>query len=105
MKRWKQLEKAVGDLLDLYGIPYIRVDNYVCYSCHTVQNKKASGFPDYFCIDPMFAVEVKTGTGRLSLDQKRVKILMEKKIDYLVVRDTVDVLLDYIKEKKIGVPF
>jgi len=100
MKRSKALEKAVRDLLDLYGIEYVRVENYRCFKCGQVQNSKASGFPDFLCLSPFFAIECKTGSGRLSPKQKDVKGYFEAAgIDYLVVRDNIDTLIDYLEGK------
>ncbi|MFO8066852.1 MAG: hypothetical protein R6U11_04640, partial [Bacteroidales bacterium] len=59
------------------------------------------GWPDFFIYKPIiFTVECKTGSGRLSKEQKRVKKWLEKGgIDYLVIRDNVDELIEYLEEK------
>ena len=98
MTRSKEFEKAVEDLLNLYKIPFVRVSNYRCFKCGQVQNAKASGFPDFFCLNPLFAIECKTGTGRLTKEQKFVKVCLEKNgIKYILLRDTVDELLEYLE--------
>lgn len=95
----KRLENAVKELLDLHNCEYQRVDNYVCYKCHTVQNSNAKGWPDFFIWKPfILAVECKTGSGRLSKEQKMIKKWLEKGgIDYLVLRDTTDKLIEYLE--------
>lgn len=101
VKRSKQLEKAVEDLLNLHKLSYHRVSNYRCFKCGQVQNSKAAGFPDFFVYHPyILAIECKTGKGRLSKKQKKVKRKMERSgIEYLVVRDNVDLLIKKIKER------
>ena len=102
MSRAKQLENAVEDILRLYGFVYLRIDNYRCFRCGQVQNSKASGFPDFFVYHPaVFAVECKTGQGKLSKDQKYVRKCMEATgIKYLLVHDNVDTLLEYLSDEK-----
>ena len=95
MKRSQELENAVEDYLKLKGCSYLRIDNYRCFKCGQVQNSKAKGWPDFFVFYPrLYALECKTGKGRLNPTQKGVRIKMEKVgIPFLLVRDTVDELL------------
>jgi predicted Holliday junction resolvase-like endonuclease len=45
------------------------------------------------------AIECKTGTGKLSPDQKKVRDAMIKSgIKYIVVRDNIDELIKYFEE-------
>jgi len=101
MRRDKELEDAVEHLLILKKYKYIRVSNYRCFRCGQVQNSKAKGLPDFYIYSPIhFAVECKTGTGKLTKEQKDVRndILISGD-DYLVVRDTVDELISYLEKK------
>lgn len=100
-KRSSELERAVSNLLRLKGYSFMRVSNYRCFRCHQVMNAPAKGFPDYFIYCPgLFAVECKTGKGRLTKEQKEVKRKLEKVgIDYIVVRDNIDELLKYLEGK------
>jgi len=102
LKRAKGLEQAVEKYLRLRKIAFIRVENYRCFRCGQVQNSKANGFPDFFCYAPVvLAIECKTGKGQLSQIQKEVKEAMEKSgIDYLLVRDNIDILLRYFERRK-----
>jgi hypothetical protein len=97
----KRLESAVKELLELHNCEYHRVDNYRCFKCGQVQNSNAKGFPDFFVYYPfLLAIECKTGKGRLSKAQKKVKRLMEDSgIPFLVVRDTTDKLIEYLEGK------
>ena len=97
--RGRGLEQAVASYLKWRKIMYVRIDNYRCYKCHTIQNSRARGFPDFFCYYPkIVAIECKTGTGRLSSDQKKVRDAMIKSgIDYIVVRDNIDELIKYFE--------
>jgi len=97
MSRIKDLEAAVGKWLDWQHFSYLRISNYRCFKCGQVQNSKAKGWPDYFVYNPvLLAIECKTGKGKLSQDQKRIKGLMEDVgITYIVVRDNVNALLEW----------
>ena len=100
MKRSKELEQAVADLLEAKGLKYMRITNYRCFHCGQVQNARAKGFPDFFCYHPALAIEAKTGTGRLTEEQKEVKtLLQESNIPYLIVRDIQD-LITYLEYGK-----
>ena len=100
MKRSKELENAIADLLDLKGLKYMRVTNYRCFKCGQIQNAKAKGFPDFFCYHPALAIEAKTGTGHLTKEQKKIKeLLQESNIPYLVIRDIQD-LITYLEYGK-----
>ena len=101
MKRWQELEQAVEDLLDISNFKYHRVKNYRCFKCGQVQNRKAKGWPDFFVYSPIiFAVECKTGSGRLSKKQAEIKKDMEATgIHYIVLKDTIDDLLVYMDIK------
>lgn len=94
--RGKELEDAVGNLLDAKGLRYMRVDNYRCFKCGQVQNSKATGHPDFEVYYPHFYIECKTGTGKLSKAQKEVKSLLEKSAHYIVVRDNIDELVKFL---------
>lgn len=95
MRRAKQLEEAVRDYLDIKRIPYVRVDNYRCYKCGTIQNSAATGFPDFMIVKPLTAVEVKTGKGKLSPEQIIFKTLWEDQgLPYILVRDNIDSLME-----------
>ena len=96
-KRSKQLEDAVGNLLDAKNLRYMRVDNYRCFNCGQVQNTKAKGHPDFEVYYPHFYVECKTGTGKLTNDQKEIKKLIERSgLTCLVLRDNIDNLIELI---------
>ena len=95
--RSKQLEDAVGNLLDAKGLRYMRVDNYRCFKCGQVQNTKAKGHPDFEIYYPHFYVECKTGTGKLSKDQREIIKLIERSgLTCLVLRDNIDNLIELI---------
>ena len=100
LNRGRGLEQAVEKYLRLRKIMFIRVENYRCFRCGQVQNSKAKGFPDFFCYYPrVVAIECKTGTGKLSPDQKKVRDAMIKSgIKYIVVRDNIDELIKYFEE-------
>jgi len=93
--RSKELEKAVASYLTLKKYKYMRVDNYRCFRCGQVQNSKAKGWPDFFVYSPVvFAVECKTGSGRLTKEQEVVKADLESSgIKYIICRDNIDELL------------
>ena len=97
MKRSKALEKATADYLDIVRIPYIRIENYRCFKCGQAQNSHAAGFPDFMLLGNYFgtAVECKTGAGRLSAKQKEVRGNWGG--EYLIVRDNIDILIDFLK--------
>lgn len=99
--RWKQLENAVENLLNAHNWEFHRVDNYRCYQCGAVQNANAAGFPDFFVYHPLIlAIECKTGSGRLNDEQREVKRDMEETgIEYIIVRDNTDKLLEILQEK------
>lgn len=102
MNRGKELEIAVERLLNLNKFSFMRIDNYRCFHCGTVQNSKVKGAPDFFVYHPfVFACEVKTGSGRLTDQQKIIKNKMQESgIEYLVLRDNVDELLNMIEKLK-----
>ena len=96
MSRSKQLEKAIADYLELMGYDFKRVDNYICPKCRMIFNKRAKGFPDFMAYNDkrLLFVEAKTGTGRLTKEQKLFKIAMEAQgIPYIVCRDSIDNLM------------
>jgi len=101
MKRWKELEHAVANLLMVRGYLYHRVDNYRCYKCGAVQNRKATGWPDFFVYFPkLFAVECKTGAGKLTRGQRETKKHLELSgVEYIVCQDTVDKLINYLEKE------
>ena len=102
MKRSKQLEKAVKDFLDVKGIKYHRVEIYRCPKCHMVFNTQAADMPDFLCLYPLVAIECKTGTGRLSEGQKETLSLLERSgVDVIVLRDTIDELIEYFEGKEL----
>jgi len=90
-------------LLEFKRIKYIRVDNYRCFRCGQVQNAQAAGLPDFLCLtSPLLCIECKTGTGRLSAVQKETLILLERSgVDVIVLRDTIDELIEYFEWKEI----
>ena len=96
MQRWKQLENAVEKYLKLKKYSFLRIENYRCFKCGQVQNSKAKGFPDFFIYSPVvIAVEVKTGKGRLTGEQKDIALKMESAgIKYIIVRDNIDKLME-----------
>ena len=96
MERWQELEKAVEDLLKAKGLRYMHLTNYACFKCGQVQNSKAKGHPDFEIYYPHFYVECKTGTGKLSKDQKEIKYLIEKNAHYIIARDNIDELVKFI---------
>jgi len=100
LNRGRGLEQAVAKYLQWRKIMYVRIENYRCFRCGQVQNSKAKGFPDFFCYYPrVVAIECKTGTGKLSPDQKKVRDAMIKSgIKYIVVRDNIDELIKYFEE-------
>ena len=96
-ERSKQLEDAVGNLLDAKNLRYMRVDNYRCFNCGAIGNSRAKGWPDFFCYSPfLLAIECKTGTGKLSKSQREIKKLLEKTTHYIVVKDNIDELIKII---------
>ena len=101
MKRWQELEKAVEDLLDINNYKYLQIKNYRCFKCGQVSNRKAAGWPDFFVYSPiMFAIECKTGQGKLSKEQAEIKKDLEARgIKYIVLRDNIDDLLVYMDIK------
>ena len=101
--RAKQLEEAVRRTLTLLNMNFMRVDNYRCFRCGQVQNSKATGFPDFFVYSPwIFAVECKTGSGRMTKEQAEIAVKLTRQgIDYIVVRDSIDALLSYLKKRGI----
>ncbi|MDD5220745.1 MAG: hypothetical protein PHV11_09280, partial [Candidatus Bipolaricaulis sp.] len=103
LSRAKELERAVEHLLIYYKLKFIRLENYRCFRCGQVQNSKGKGLSDFYIYSPIhFAVECKTGAGRLTKEQKSVREdILRAGDDYVIVRDTVDELVDYLKAKKI----
>jgi len=100
-ERSKELEDAVVKLLDAKGLRYMRVDNYRCFKCGQVQNSKAKGHPDFEVYSPHFYIECKTGTGKLTKDQREIKKLIEDVgIKYITVKDNVDEVLSYLEKSK-----
>ena len=98
MKRWKELEKAVADLFDLLGFYYIHIENYRCFKCGQVQNSKASNFPDFHVPSLSLYVECKTGKGKLTPGQEIAREAIERGGGkYLVVRENVDTLLQFLR--------
>lgn len=95
MTRARELEAAVANYLKLKRCDYLRIDNYRCFKCGQVQNAKAKGWPDFFVYSPkIYALECKTGKGKLNPTQKGVRIKMEKAgIPFLIVRDNIDELI------------
>lgn len=101
--RAKELENAVSDYLKLNKIPFMRVDNYRCFKCGQVQNKKASGWPDFYCykFKPHLAIECKTGAGKLTPEQIEVKDDLESSGDaYILLHDNIDKLIEFIRGKE-----
>lgn len=96
-KRSKQLEDAIEQWLKWKHFAYLRISNYRCYKCGAIGNSKAKGWPDFFVYSPFqLAIEAKTGRGKLTADQERVRDLMEDAgIEYIEVRDNIDSLLDW----------
>jgi hypothetical protein len=102
MKRCKEFEKAVRNLLDIKNIPY-REFQYRCPKCGTIINAKASGMPDFLCLHPFFGIECKTGTGTLNKNQKEVrKLFLKSGIPYIVARDNIDSILNFLEEIENG---
>ncbi len=109
VRRSKELEMAVEKYLKIKKIPYLRVENYICYKCHAVQNSKAKGMPDFILFDlinpdrgfHLLAVECKTGKySKLTKEQKYYKELFERcGTHYIVLRDTIDEILKYFGDK------
>jgi hypothetical protein len=103
MTRAQQLEDAIGKLLNLCGLSFHRVSNYRCFNCGQVQNSKAAGFPDFYVYYPFrLYIEAKTGSGRLTKDQKIFKDKVELIGDrFLIVRDNIDALAAELKRRKV----
>jgi len=99
--RAKQLEEAVGRTLSLLDISFMRVSNYRCFKCGQVQNAPAKNWPDFFCYHPfLLAIECKTGSGALTSGQHDVIYKLKSSgVKTLIVRDTVDSLFLWLKEK------
>ena len=97
MKRWQELEQAVEKLLTVKGYRFWRVSNYRCFRCGQVQNAKAIGMPDYVVWYPkVFYIECKTGASKLSPEQQEVKMLSKGR--FILVRNNVDELINYIEK-------
>jgi hypothetical protein len=97
-KRHKELEEAVEMYADLNHIEYHKVENYRCFKCGQVQNSKAKGAPDFIFFYPfILALEIKTGSGRLTADQRNFKVKWEHSADYLLLRDTIDDFVAYVE--------
>ena len=101
MKRWKQLEQAVEEYLNLKGISFLKITSYRCFRCGQVQNSKAAGFPDYHCPEYNLYIECKTGKGVLSKEQRiwKQKIEFNNRNTYILLKDNLDDLLDYFGDK------
>jgi hypothetical protein len=98
-KRHKQLENAVEQFAKLHKLEYRKTENYRCFKCGQVQNRKAKGFPDFLFFYPfILALEVKTGSGRLTKEQKDFKLKWEHNADYLLLRDTIDDFVKYVDD-------
>lgn len=102
MKRWKELEIATADLLKLYKLYYLNITNYRCFKCGQVQNSKAKGFPDFHIPSLSLYIECKSGKGKLSKEQESVResILSNPDNRYILLRDTVDDLIEYLQRLK-----
>ncbi len=102
MSKAKDLEDAVRKLLDVKGFKYISSKNQTvrCFKCQAFQKVRTQGF-DFFAFAPrVMMIECKTGKGRLSKPQKVMQAEAESVgVPYIVVRDTVDVLLDVLAER------
>ena len=97
MTRATELERAVAELLRIKRIPFVRVSNYRCHRCGQVGNSSAKGFPDFLCLCPWLALEMKTGKGRLSPEQMEFRKHCERGgIPFIVVRDNLDELIKYL---------
>lgn len=98
--RAEQLEQAVARTLSLLNVSFMRVSRYRC-KCGRVFNASAKGWPDFFVYHPfLLGIECKSGSGALTSEQQNVIYkLKESGIKTLIVRDTVDSLLIYLKEK------
>jgi len=48
MKRSRQFEVAIENLLNKINVKYIHL-SYRCYRCGTIINAAAKGFPDFEC--------------------------------------------------------
>ncbi len=103
MKRYQEFEEAVQKLLDVKKLKYMRVSNYRCYKCGTVQNASAKNWPDFFIYAPiLLAIECKTGAAGLTKGQQILLGNMKQTgVDVLVLHDNVDDLITYLKEKKL----
>ncbi len=101
MKRSKELELAIINLLDHLNFKWMRVENYRCFACGQVQNSSAADWPDFFVYYPvLIAIECKTGKGVLSPGQLKVlEMLSKQNIVCILVKDSVDELLIFLKEK------
>lgn len=99
MKRWQELEKAVEDILNLCGLYYIQVKNYRCFKCGQVQNRQASGFPDFHVPSLSLYVECKVGKGELSPKQRKARAAIERDSSnkYILLKDNVDTLLQFLR--------
>jgi len=99
MNRPKELEDAVRKFLDLKNCQYISSKNQTvrCYKCGCFQKVRTQGF-DFFVYAPLNRlcfIECKTGKSRLTKPQEAAKAIAEQEnIPYIVVRDTVDELVD-----------
>ena len=98
--RSKQFEQAVANLLLFHNFHYLRIENYRCFKCGQVQNRKATGWPDFFVYDPvLLAIECKTGTGKMTQEQLYIREkLINRGVEYIVLRDTVDELIAWIEK-------
>jgi len=99
--RGSQFESAVAKLFHSCNIYFLRIDNYRCFKCGQVQNSKATGFPDFHVPALSLYVECKTGSGKPSPEQKKVResILSNPDNTYFLLKDNVDDLLQFLRLK------
>lgn len=97
--RGVELEDAVEQTLNICGLYFLRIKNYRCFACGQVQNSQAAGFPDFHVPSLSLYVECKTGKGKLSPEQKKVRAAIERDPNnkYLLVKDNVDTLLQFLR--------
>ena len=99
MSRAKDLEDAVRKYLDLKGCKYISSKNQTvkCYRCKAFQQVRTQGF-DFLVIHPeVHFLEVKTGSGKLTKPQKKMRAMADEcGIPYTVVHDTVEAVMEVL---------
>jgi hypothetical protein len=102
-KRHKELEEAVEQYSQLRRLEYKKFENVRCFKCGQAMNAKGKGFPDFVFYYPfILALEIKTGQGRLTAEQKNFKEKWEKNGDYLLLRDTIDDFVDYVENWRLN---